>query len=123
MRPCFTSRLPRRSIAHIIGVVESEMIIDTPIATESVTANSRKSRPTMPPIKRIGMNTATSDTLIDTTVKPISRAPRSEASQGLMPASMCRVMFSITTIASSTTKPVEIANAISEGLSMLNPSR
>ena len=29
----------------------------------------------MPPIRRIGMNTATSERLMDTTVKPISRAP------------------------------------------------
>ena len=29
----------------------------------------------MPPINRIGMNTATSERLIERTVKPISRAP------------------------------------------------
>ena len=61
--------------AHIIGVVVSETTSETPMATESVTANSRNSRPTMPPISRIGMNTATSETLIDSTVKPISLAP------------------------------------------------
>ena len=45
---------------------------------DSVTANSRNRRPTMPPISRIGRNTATSDTmLIDSTVKPTSRAPAS----------------------------------------------
>src|ERR1017187_7192729 len=32
-------------------------------------------------------------------------------------------MFSITTMASSTTKPVEMVKAISDKLSMLNPSR
>ena len=42
-------------------------------------ANSRNRRPTMPPISRIGMNTATSDRLIDSTVKPTSRAPWSAA--------------------------------------------
>ena len=56
------------------------------MATDSVTANSRNSRPTMPPISRIGMNTATSETLIESTVKPISRAPLSAASSGGMPA-------------------------------------
>ena len=66
----------RRSFAHIIGVVVSEMTSETAMATESVvTANSRKSRPTMPPIRRIGMKTATSETLIEMTVKPISLRP------------------------------------------------
>ena len=36
----------------------------------------------MPPIKRMGMNTATSEMLIENTVKPISRAPTSAASSG-----------------------------------------
>ena len=41
----------------------------------TVTANSRNSRPTMPPISSSGMNTATSDTEIEMMVKPISPAP------------------------------------------------
>ena len=53
----------------------------------SVTANSRNSRPTMPDIRRIGMKTASSDTVIETMVKPISRAPRSAASNGFIPCS------------------------------------
>ena len=55
-----------------MGVVVNETTSDTAIATESVTANSRNRRPTMPPISRIGMNTATSEMLMDKTVKPIS---------------------------------------------------
>ena len=65
------------------------------------------------------MNTATSETLIVRTVKPTSRAPFSAASIGRMPCSRWRVMFSMTTIASSTTNPVEIVSAISERLSRL----
>ncbi len=79
-------------------------------------ANSRKKRPTMSPMKRIGMNTAISDRLIETTVKPTSRALASAASIGVMPASMCRVAFSSTTMASSTTKPVATISAISDRL-------
>ena len=45
------------------------MVIDTQIA------NSRNSRPTMPPISSSGMNTAISEKLIETMVKPISPAP------------------------------------------------
>jgi len=42
----------------------------------------------IPPMKRIGMKTATSDTLIETTVNETSRAPTSAASKGSMPFSM-----------------------------------
>src|ERR1700730_10547194 len=68
------------------------------------------------------MNTAISDKGIDTRVKPISPAPFSDASNGEAPSSMCRTMFSITTTASSTTKPTAIDNAISDRLSRLYPS-
>ncbi len=109
----------RRKSAHIIGVVVSETSSEIPTATLSVIANSRNSRPTIPPINRMGMNTATSEVLMDTTVKPISRAPCIAAANGFIPASRCRVMFSMTTMASSTTKPVETVSAISERLSKL----
>ena len=99
------------------GVVVSEMTIEMTMAVESVTANSRKRRPTIPPIMRIGMNTAISDMLMEKTVNPISCAPFSAAATGSMPASRWRVMFSITTIASSTTNPVAMVRAISERLS------
>ena len=65
------------------------------------------------------MKTATSDTLIDSTVNPISRAPAIAAAIGFMPASRYREMFSSTTMASSTTNPVAIVSAISDRLSRL----
>ena len=65
------------------------------------------------------MNTAISDTVIETMVNPICRAPSSAASSGGFPSSMRRAMFSVTTMASSTTKPVEMVSAISDRLSML----
>ena len=65
------------------GVVVSEMIMEMTMAVESVTANSRKRRPTMPPIMRMGMKTAISDMLMEKTVKPISLAPLSAAAIGL----------------------------------------
>ena len=77
----------------------------------------------MPLISKIGTNTAMSDMLMETTVKPISRAPFSAASIGFIPRSRCRVMFSITTTASSTRNPVEIVRAINERLSRLYPNR
>ncbi len=62
------------------------------------------------------MNTATSDRLIDSTVKLTSRALASAAAIGLIPASMWRIAFSSTTMASSTTNPVATISAISERL-------
>src|ERR1035441_7227024 len=106
-----------------MGVVVSEISIDTMIAVDSVIANSRKRRPTMPAIRRIGIKTAISDMLMDRMVKPISFEPWNAAFIGGMPSSRRREMFSITTMASSTTKPVEIVNAINERLSMLKPNR
>ena len=89
------------------------------IATDKVMANSRNSRPTMPPINKIGAKTAISDRLIDRTVKPTSPAPCTAASMRVIPASICRVMFSRTTIASSTTNPVDTVSAINDRLSRL----
>ena len=92
------------------------------IATAMVTANSRNTRPTMPPISSTGMNTAMSENVIDTMVKPISRAPFSAASNGRMPPSMWRTMFSSMTIASSTTKPTERVSASSVMLLIEKPN-
>ena len=85
---------------------------------EMVAANSRNTRPTTPPMKNTGMNTATSDTVIDRIVKPISLAPLKAAEKASMPASIWRVMFSSMTMASSTTKPTDSVMPISEMLSM-----
>src|SRR6267143_1032484 len=46
---------------HIIGVRVSETSIETRIVTDTVTPNSRNSRPTIPPIRNSGINTATSE--------------------------------------------------------------
>ena len=54
-----------KSLEHSMGVVVSEMSKDTPIATESVTANSLKSLPTIPPMSKMGIKTAMSEILID----------------------------------------------------------
>ena len=113
----------RNSRAHSIGVVVREMTSEIKMAIESVNANSRKKRPGMPPMNRIGVNTAMSDRLIENTVKPTSRAPSITASRRGMPASKCRDTFSTTTTASSTTKPVAMVKAISERMSRLKPAR
>jgi hypothetical protein len=100
----------------------SETAADVTTAIVSVSANSRNMRPTMPLMNSSGMNTATSDTVSEMTVKPISLAPASAATNGGSPSSMWRTMFSIITMASSITKPVPIVSAISDRLSRLNPA-
>ena len=66
------------------------------------------------------MKTAISDRLIESTVKPISRAPLQRGlAAAACPFSRWRVMFSSTTMASSTTKPVAMVSAISDRLSRL----
>ena len=70
-------------------------------------------------MKKIGMNTATSDSEIDRIVKPISRDPMIAALNGSIPPSTWRTMFSSITTASSTTRPTASVIASSEMLSML----
>ena len=59
-------------------------VIDTSpenrMAMMMVTANSCSSRPTMPPMKTMGMNTAAREMVMDRMVKPISLAPFMAAS-------------------------------------------
>ena len=100
-----------------MGVTVNEMTPEMATAMASVTENSRNSRPTMPGMNSSGMNTAINDRVIETTVKPMRRAPSIAASIGPMPCSRIRLMFSIMTMASSTTKPTEMVSAISDRLS------
>ena len=70
-----------------------------------------------------GISTAISDTVRLMMVKPICREPRYAASRRAVPCSTCREMFSIITIASSTTKPVAMVSAISVRLLREKPTR
>ena len=65
----------RRNRLHSIGVSVTDTTPEIRIAAVIVTANSRNSRPRMPLMNRIGMNTAASDVVIVRMVKPISFDP------------------------------------------------
>jgi len=78
----------RSSLAHIIGVSVSETTAETRIVTLSVTANSRKRRPTMSPMNKSGINTAMSETVSEMIVNPICSAPFNAACNGFSPCSM-----------------------------------
>src|SRR5262244_632256 len=60
--------------------------------------------------------------VIEIMVKPISRAPLSAASNGRIPPSTWRTMFSSMTIASSTTNPTDSVSASSVMLLIENPN-
>ena len=117
MRPGLSSPRWRSRREQSIGVRVSETMAEMTTAMESVSANSRNMRPTRPLMKRSGMKTAIRENVSEMTVKPISRAPFSAACIGVSPFSMWRTMFSIMTMASSTTKPVPMVRAIRERLS------
>ncbi len=108
---------------HSIGVSDSDTKPDTSTAAMMVTANSCSSLPSTPPMNSTGMNTAASDSVMETMVKPTSRAPSSVACIGVLPISRWRLMFSSMTMASSTTKPTHSVSAIRERLSRLKPIR
>ena len=84
-------RAAGRILAASIGVSVSDTKAEATIDAVTTTANSLKMRPMIPPIISTGMNTATSETVIEMMVKPISRLPLSAASNALRPSSsMCR---------------------------------
>jgi hypothetical protein len=66
-----------------------------------------------------GRNTAASEAVMETIVKPISRAPTRAASMRGFPSSMWRTMFSSMTMASSTMNPTARVSAMSERLSIV----
>ena len=85
-------------------------------------ANSRNSEPVRPPRKPIGAYTAAKVIVIEMTGPTISRAPCSAAWTGALPSSRWRWMFSTTTMASSTTRPIASTMASKVSRLMLKPS-
>jgi hypothetical protein len=106
-----------KNTEHIIGDSVSAITPDTITEPASVKANSRNSEPVRPPRKPIGAYTAASVIVMEMTGPTISRAPCSEACTGDLPSSRWRWMFSTTTIASSTTRPM--ASTIASSVSRL----
>ena len=91
---------------------------DAASAIVTVKANGRNSSPTMPSTNAIGRNTATVVT-VDAVIAPAtSRTANTIVPRRSAPSTRCRLMFSMTTIESSTTRPIEIVSAPS--VSMLS---
>ena len=96
--------------------------IEISTAAAMVRPNSWKNLPMMPPMKPIGMNTATIDSVVASTARPISWVPSSEAWWGVLPIWTWRTMFSRTTIASSISSPTHRLSAISVSMLMVKPN-
>ena len=94
------------SLEVIMGVSDKATKAEKPTAAATVTPNSPNSLPVSPLMNEMGTNTAMSTSVVAMTAKPISRDPLIEASTGGSPPSMRRTMFSSTTMASSTTRPM-----------------
>ena len=69
--------------------------------------------------KKIGIKTATKEIEIEIIVKLTSRLPNNAALRGSIPFSIWRMIFSRTTIASSTTRPTAMVIPNKEILSKL----
>jgi len=95
--------------------------IEISTAATMVTPNSWKNLPMIPPMKPIGRNTATIDSVVASTASPISPVPSMAAWYGGLPIWTWRTMFSRTTIASSISSPTHSDSAISVTMLMVKP--
>ncbi len=98
----------------------TNMLIST--AATMVMPNSWKNLPTMPPMKPMGRNTATMDSVVASTASPISCVPSSAAACALLPICTWRTMFSRTTMASSMSRPTHRLIAISVTMLIEKPN-
>ena len=88
-----------------MGVTSRATSSENRMEMTAVQANCLKNKPTMPPINAIGKKTDTSAKVVASTASPISSAASMAASYGLLPMRKWRSMFSISTMASSTSTP------------------
>ncbi len=101
----------RRNQYASTGITVSDTSSEASRATVTVMANGANSWPTKPPTRAIGANTATVVSVEAVTAPATSRTPVTIACCLLSPYDRCRLMFSSTTIESSTTRPTAIVNA------------
>src|SRR3954471_22838080 len=96
---------------------------DINTAEASVTPNSRNSLPTNPSKKITGRNTTANVMEVEITAKNISLLPSNAAWRIGIPCSNLRKIFSVTTIPSSTTRPVASTMPNSVSTLMEKPAR
>ena len=76
-----------------------------------VMPKGKKNRPTMPLVKAVGRKTATTESVVASTARPISLVANSAAKAAGLPACTWRMMFSCTTMASSISRPMASVRA------------
>ncbi len=101
----------RRNQYASTGMTVSDTSSEASSATVTVIANGAKSCPTKPPTRAIGANTATVVSVEAVTAPATSRTAVRIASRFGSPYSRCRLMFSSTTMESSTTRPTAMVSA------------
>ena len=108
---CPSSPVPNfeASIGQTVSATAAEMLTEN----ASTKPNSENRLPTSPGMNETGMNTAASVAVVASTAKTISLVPRTAAARGPAPMARWRAMFSTTTMASSTTRPVATTSASS----------
>ena len=104
-----------------IGVSERAQVVEMIIMMVTIHPSWRKSTPVMPVTSVSGKNTAISVSVDAMTEMATSLVPCTAACFGSEPRSMWVVTFSSTTIASSTTIPIEIERADSDTMLRVLP--
>ena len=106
-----------------MGVRVSAATTDTRITMVTLHPSCLNMIPEMPVVMVSGRNTATTVRVAAITARPTSLVPYIAASRGPLPRSRCDVMFSSTTIASSTTIPMAIDSELNDMILMEFPVR
>ena len=104
---------PAPILAASIGQRDSATNEETATENAITKPNSENRLPTMPGMNETGTNTAASVAVVESTANTISRVPITAAARGPAPMARWRAMFSITMMASSTTRPVATTSASS----------
>ena len=98
-----------------------DMSSDIAIVVETVTPKELKNLPIIPPINATGTKTASVVAAPAITANATSPVPSAEALYGLLPMSLCLVMFSMTTVVASTTIPTAKESPIMDMLLIVIP--
>src|SRR5262249_2368661 len=121
-KPLERSRCFRRKIAEREGVNVSALKAEIETENAMVRANCRNKIPVVPGKSATGTNTDTSTSEVATTAPATSfMATKAALCGSVMPSVMWRSTFSITTMASSTTRPVARVMPKSVRVLMENP--
>ena len=104
------------SLEESIGVIVKDTIRENIVAATIVSPNSLNICPTKPDTSETGANTTTSHKVIAIAAIPTSLRPSMAAAIGFFPISICRCIFSITTIESSTRVPTTRDNPIKDNM-------